>query len=153
MFIDADPGTYLIDLDQIEAAITPATKALIPVHLFGRPVDMTRVMAIASAHDLRVIEDCAQATGATWQDQAVGSYGDVGCFSFFPTKNLWLGTPVHHHRRRRAGSDHATSRPACLSDICTLHSVTTVGSTRSRLLCSTSSCRCRRLDRQAQGHR
>ena len=88
VFIDADPDTYLIDLDQIEAAITPATKALIPVHLFGRPVDMTRVMAIASAHDLRVIEDCAQATGATWQDQAVGSFGDVGCFSFFPTKNL-----------------------------------------------------------------
>ena len=88
VFVDADPDTYLIDLDQIEAAITPATKALIPVHLFGRPVDMTRVMAIASAHDLRVIEDCAQATGATWQDQAVGSFGDVGCFSFFPTKNL-----------------------------------------------------------------
>ena len=85
---DALIQTYLIDLDQIEAAITPATKALIPVHLFGRPVDMTRLMAIASAHDLRVIEDCAQATGATWQDQAVGSFGDVGCFSFFPTKNL-----------------------------------------------------------------
>ena len=88
VFVDADPDTYLINLDQIEAAITPATKALIPVHLFGRPVDMTRVMAIASAHGLRVIEDCAQATGATWRDQAVGSFGDVGCFSFFPTKNL-----------------------------------------------------------------
>ena len=88
VFVDADPDTYLIDLDQIEAAITPATKAVIPVHLFGRPVDMTRVMAIAKAHGLRVIEDCAQATGATWQDQAVGSFGDVGCFSFFPTKNL-----------------------------------------------------------------
>ncbi len=88
VFVDANPDTYLINLDQIEAAITPATKALIPVHLFGRPVDMTRVMAMASAHGLRVIEDCAQATGATWQDQAVGSFGDVGCFSFFPTKNL-----------------------------------------------------------------
>ena len=88
VFVDADPDTYLINLEQIEAAITPATKALIPVHLFGRPVDMTRVMAIASAHGLRVIEDCAQATGATWRDQAVGSFGDVGCFSFFPTKNL-----------------------------------------------------------------
>ena len=88
VFVDVDPATYLIDLDQIEAAITPATKALMPVHLFGRPVDMTRLMAIASTHNLRVIEDCAQATGARWNDKPVGSYGDVGCFSFFPTKNL-----------------------------------------------------------------
>ena len=94
VFVDADPDTYLINLDQIEAAITPATKALIPVHLFGRPVDMTRVMAIASAHGLRVIEDCAQATGATWRDQAVGSFGDVGCFSFFPPRtSVRQGTP------------------------------------------------------------
>ena len=88
VFVDVDPATYLIDLDQIEAAITPATKALMPVHLFGRPVAMTRLMAIASTHNLRVIEDCAQATGARWNDKPVGSYGDVGCFSFFPTKNL-----------------------------------------------------------------
>ena len=59
-----------------------------PVHLFGRPVDMTRLMEIANRHGLNVIEDCAQATGAAWQSQPVGSFGDVGCFSFFPTKNL-----------------------------------------------------------------
>ena len=88
IFVDVDPETFLIDLNQIEAAITGSTRALMPVHLFGRPVDMTRLMDIASRHRLRVIEDCAQATGATWQDQAVGSFGDVGCFSFFPTKNL-----------------------------------------------------------------
>ena len=88
VFVDVDPETFLIDLNQIEVAITGSTRALMPVHLFGRPVDMTRLMDIASRHDLRVIEDCAQATGATWQDQAVGSFGDVGCFSFFPTKNL-----------------------------------------------------------------
>ena len=88
VFVDVDPTTYLIDLDQIEAAITPATKALMPVHLFGRAVDMTRLMAIAERHQLKVVEDCAQATGARWNGQAVGSFGDVGCFSFFPTKNL-----------------------------------------------------------------
>ena len=88
VFVDVDPATYLINLELIEPAITPATKALIPVHLFGRPVDMTRLMAIATAHNLRVVEDCAQATGASWNGQPVGSFGDVGCFSFFPTKNL-----------------------------------------------------------------
>ena len=75
-------------LQPIEAAITPATKALIPVHLFGRPVDMEAVMGIAQRHGLKVVEDCAQATGASWNGQQVGSWGDVGCFSFFPTKNL-----------------------------------------------------------------
>ena len=88
VFVDVDPATYLINLDLIEPAITPATKALIPVHLFGRPVDMSRLMAIANAHNLKVVEDCAQATGAFWNRQPVGSFGDVGCFSFFPTKNL-----------------------------------------------------------------
>ena len=88
VFVDVDPASYLIDLDQAEAAITPATKALIPVHLFGRPVDMERVCAIAERHDLKVVEDCAQATGARWAGRPVGSWGDVGCFSFFPTKNL-----------------------------------------------------------------
>ncbi len=88
VFVDVDPGSYLIDLDQAEAAITPATKALIPVHLFGRPVDMERVCAIAERHNLKVVEDCAQATGARWAGKPVGSWGDVGCFSFFPTKNL-----------------------------------------------------------------
>ena len=88
VFVDVDPATYLINLEQIEAAITPATRALLPVHLFGRPVDMERLCALASAHGLKVVEDCAQASGASWQGRPVGSWGDAGCFSFFPTKNL-----------------------------------------------------------------
>jgi dTDP-4-amino-4,6-dideoxygalactose transaminase len=88
VFVDAAESSYLIDLDQLETAITPATKVLLPVHLFGRPVDMERVCAIADRHGLKVVEDCAQATGASWAGRPVGSWGDVGCFSFFPTKNL-----------------------------------------------------------------
>ena len=88
VFVDVDPNTYLIDLDLVEAAIGPRTRAVVPVHLFGRPVDMVHCMAIARQHGLKVVEDCAQATGATWNNQPVGSWGDVGCFSFFPTKNL-----------------------------------------------------------------
>jgi dTDP-4-amino-4,6-dideoxygalactose transaminase len=88
VFVDVEESTYLINLDQLEAAITPATKALLPVHLFGRPVDMERVCAIAARHNLKVVEDCAQASGASWAGKPVGSWGDVGCFSFFPTKNL-----------------------------------------------------------------
>jgi dTDP-4-amino-4,6-dideoxygalactose transaminase len=88
VFVDVDPASYLLDLDRIEAAVTPATRALLPVHLFGRPVDMERINAIALRHGLRVIEDCAQATGASWAGRPVGSWGDAGCFSFFPTKNL-----------------------------------------------------------------
>jgi dTDP-4-amino-4,6-dideoxygalactose transaminase len=88
VFVDVDPASSLLDLDRIEAALTPATRALLPVHLFGRPVDMERINAIALRHDLRVIEDCAQATGASWAGRPVGSWGDAGCFSFFPTKNL-----------------------------------------------------------------
>lgn len=88
VFIDIDPQTFNLDLNQIEAAISPRTKAIIPVHLFGQPVDMTRLMTIAKAHNLAVIEDCAQATGAEWGDRKVGSIGTIGCFSFYPTKNL-----------------------------------------------------------------
>ena len=80
--------TFNFDLAQIERAITSKTKAIMPVHLFGQPVDMTELMAIAKKHQLYVIEDCAQATGAVWSDRKIGSVGDVGCFSFFPTKNL-----------------------------------------------------------------
>jgi len=88
VFVDVEEGTYLIDPERIPAAITSATRALLPVHLFGRPVDMERILSIARAHDLLVIEDCAQASGASWAGQPVGSWGDAGCFSFFPTKNL-----------------------------------------------------------------
>jgi dTDP-4-amino-4,6-dideoxygalactose transaminase len=88
VFTDIDAQTFNLDLDQIEAVITPRTKAIIPVHLFGQPVDMTRLMAIAQSHNLWVIEDCAQSTGASWQGTKLGSIGHIGCFSFYPTKNL-----------------------------------------------------------------
>jgi dTDP-4-amino-4,6-dideoxygalactose transaminase len=88
VFVDIDPDTFNLDLTQLAAAITPRTKAIMPVHLFGNPVDMTALMAIATQHNLIVIEDCAQATGAKWHGQQVGSIGHFGCFSFFPTKNL-----------------------------------------------------------------
>jgi dTDP-4-amino-4,6-dideoxygalactose transaminase len=88
VFVDISPATLNMDVSKIEAAITPRTKAIIPVHLFGNPVDMTAVMEIASKHNLVVIEDCAQSTGAAWGDRKVGNIGDFGCFSFFPTKNL-----------------------------------------------------------------
>jgi dTDP-4-amino-4,6-dideoxygalactose transaminase len=88
VFVDVDPQTYNLDLNQIEAAITDRTRAIIPVHLFGQPVNMTKLMAIAQAHHLAVIEDCAQAIGAEWNGAKVGSMGHIGCFSFYPTKNL-----------------------------------------------------------------
>ncbi len=88
VFVDIDPRNFNVDVSLIEAAITSKTKAIVPVHLFGQPVDMTRVMKIAENHGLAVIEDCAQATGATWAGKKVGSIGHIGCFSFFPTKNL-----------------------------------------------------------------
>lgn len=88
VFVDIEAHTFNLDLAQVEAAITPRTKAIIPVHLFGQPVDMTRLMAIAEAHNLTIVEDCAQATGAEWAGSRVGSIGQIGCFSFYPTKNL-----------------------------------------------------------------
>ncbi len=88
VFVDVDPGSYLLDLDQVEAAIGPRTRVLLPVHLFGGPLNMERCMALAHRHGLKVVEDCAQAAGSHWAGRPVGAWGDVGCFSFFPTKNL-----------------------------------------------------------------
>ncbi|NET73105.1 MAG: DegT/DnrJ/EryC1/StrS family aminotransferase [Sphaerospermopsis sp. SIO1G2] len=88
VFVDIDATTFNLDVSKVAAAITPKTKAIMPVHLFGLPVDMTALMAIAQTHNLAVIEDCAQATGASWNEQKVGSIGHIGCFSFYPTKNL-----------------------------------------------------------------
>ena len=88
VFVDIDAATFNMDVDRLEAAITEKTKAIMPVHIFGQPIDMTRLMAIANQHNLAVIEDCAQSVGAEWQSQKVGSIGHIGCFSFYPTKNL-----------------------------------------------------------------
>ena len=88
VFADIDPNTFNIDPAKIEAAITPRTKAIIPVHLYGQPCDMDAIMDIAKRHNLYVIEDCCQAIGAKYKGQMVGTFGDIGCFSFYPTKNL-----------------------------------------------------------------
>ncbi len=88
VFADIERNTFNLDLENIEKKINSRTKAIIVVHLFGQPVNMTRLMEIANKYNLYVIEDCAQATGAKWDQKVVGSIGHVGCFSFFPTKNL-----------------------------------------------------------------
>ena len=96
VFVDIQEDTFNMDVSQVEAAITDKTRAIMPVHLFGQPVDMTQLMEVARARGLAVIEDVAQATGAEWTNlnlekaigYKIGSIGDIGCFSFFPTKNL-----------------------------------------------------------------
>ncbi|MHB8138188.1 MAG: DegT/DnrJ/EryC1/StrS family aminotransferase [Smithellaceae bacterium] len=88
VFVDICPDTFNIDPAKIAAKITSKTKAIIPVHLFGHPADMAPIMDIARKHSLKVIEDCAQAFGAKYHGQTVGTFGEAGCFSFFPSKNL-----------------------------------------------------------------
>lgn len=88
IYVDIDPKTYNIDPAKIEAAITPNTKAIMPVHIFGQMADMDAIMAIAKKHNLYVIEDAAQALGSEFNGRPAGSIGDIGCFSFFPSKNL-----------------------------------------------------------------
>jgi dTDP-4-amino-4,6-dideoxygalactose transaminase len=88
VFVDIQPDTYNLDPELIEAAITPRTRAILPVHLYGQPADLRDINEIARRHGLSVIEDAAQAHGATHYGQRVGSIGDAACFSFFPSKNL-----------------------------------------------------------------
>lgn len=88
VFVDIDPATFNLAGAQLEAAVTPRTKAIIPVHLYGQMADMDAVMAVAKKHGLAVIEDACQAIGAEWKGKRAGSIGDYGCFSFFPSKNL-----------------------------------------------------------------
>ena len=88
VFVDIDPETYNINPDQIEKKITPKTKAIMPVHLFGQCADMDPIIEVARKHNLKVIEDAAQAIGAEYKGKKAGAIGDFGCFSFFPSKNL-----------------------------------------------------------------
>ncbi len=88
VFADIDPLTFNLDPRRIESAVTARTKAILPVHLYGQPCDMDAIMDVASRHGLHVVEDCAQAFGASYRGQPVGSFGEVGCLSFFPSKNL-----------------------------------------------------------------
>jgi dTDP-4-amino-4,6-dideoxygalactose transaminase len=88
VFVDVDPQSYQIDVSKIEEAITSNTKAIIPVHLYGHPAEMNPILAIAREYGLKVIEDNAQGFGAEYLGKKTGSFGDIGCLSFFPTKNL-----------------------------------------------------------------
>lgn len=88
VFADIDPQTYALDPQAVRAAITPRTKAILPVHLYGLPANVAELSALARAHCLALVEDCAQSAGATFDGRPTGSFGDIGCFSFFPSKNL-----------------------------------------------------------------
>jgi len=88
VYVDIDPVTFNMDPERIERAITPRTKAILPVHLYGQPADMDPILDIASRRNLVVIEDACQAHGAEYKGRRVGAMGDIGCFSFYPAKNL-----------------------------------------------------------------
>lgn len=91
VFADIDPRTFCLDPDSAEAAITGRTRAIMPVHLYGQPADMDRILQLARARDLLVLEDAAQAHAAHWHGRPVGALGDAGAFSFYPTKNMTSG--------------------------------------------------------------
>jgi len=88
VFVDIEADTFNIDIDCVEAAITNHTKAIIPVHLFGQPVDMPRLVALTKKHSINIVEDAAQSIGASIGGKPIGGFGDLGCISFYPTKNL-----------------------------------------------------------------
>ncbi|MFH1699541.1 MAG: DegT/DnrJ/EryC1/StrS family aminotransferase [Candidatus Zixiibacteriota bacterium] len=88
VFVDIDLDTYNIDPERIEKAISPKTKAILPIHLFGQCARMDTIMDIAGRHNIKVVEDAAQAIGSVYKERKAGNWGDAGCFSFFPTKNL-----------------------------------------------------------------
>lgn len=88
VFVDIDPATFNIDVSKIEDALTPRTRAILPVHLFGQPADLESLARLCDKHNLKMIEDCAQSFGAAYGERMTGSWGDLGCFSFFPSKNL-----------------------------------------------------------------
>jgi dTDP-4-amino-4,6-dideoxygalactose transaminase len=116
---DVDPVTQNIDPNAIEAAITPRTRAILPVHFAGRPCSMDRIMAVAHRHGLVVIEDCAHAVESEFQGRAVGTFGDFGCYSFYATKNvvsgeggMIIGRDEEHIARARMLALHGMSRDA-----------------------------------------
>ncbi len=88
VFVDVEPDTLNMNPAQVEACITPATKALLPVHIFGHPADMDSLTRISEKHGLLMVEDCAQAFGASFKDKRVGAFGTAGCYSFYPSKNF-----------------------------------------------------------------
>ena len=142
VFVDIRPDTFNIDITKIEKKITKKTKAIIPVHLYGQPADMGPLMAIAGKHGLKVIEDCAQSFGAEYRGKKTGALGDLGCFSFFPSKNLGAygdGGMVITDDAKMAGQllSSETTEAKCATT--TTRSASTPGWTRCRPRSSTSS--------------
>src|SRR5688572_32965983 len=88
VFVDADAETYTLDVARLDSVVTPRTKAIVPVHLYGHPADMEAIQAVAERHHLVVIEDACQAHGARYHGRRVGSFGHAAAFSFYPGKNL-----------------------------------------------------------------
>ena len=91
VFVDIDPETYCMDIEKVKRKITPKTKCIVPVHIYGHPVDMGALLEIAEEKDIKIIEDCCQAHGAEYKEKKVGKLGDIGVFSFFPSKNMTVG--------------------------------------------------------------
>jgi len=118
VFVDIDPVRRTLNPDKLEAAITARTKAIIPVHLYGMPAEMNRIMEIAERHGLPVIEDAAQAHGARYRGRRVGQFGQIACFSFYPSKNLGaygeggalITNDASTAQRARSLRDHAQSQ-------------------------------------------
>src|SRR5437867_542688 len=118
VFVDIDPVRRTLNPDNLEAAITPRTKAIVPVHLYGMPAEMDRIMAIAEQHGLPVVEDAAQAHGARYRGKRVGQFGQIACFSFYPSKNLGaygeggalITNDASITHRARSLRDHAQSQ-------------------------------------------
>ena len=118
MFVDVGLDSRNIDLEQTEAAITPRTRAIMPVHFAGLPVDMERLYAIAQKHKLRVIEDAAHAIGSIWRGRRIGSFGDLVCFSFHPNKNITTIEGGGHIRRlTRGGQGHRAAPLARAAEV------------------------------------
>ena len=118
VFVDVDRETLTLDVAAVERAITPRTKAIMPVHLYGHPATMDRISALGRTRGIAVVEDAAQAVGATWQGRPIGGWGDAACLSFYPTKNLGacgdagmlLTTRDDVAKRVRRRSSHSPSR-------------------------------------------
>ena len=91
VFVDIDPETYCMDIEKVKSKITPKTKCIVPVHIYGHPVDMDPLLEIAEEKSIKIIEDCCQAHGAEYKEKKVGKLGDIGVFSFFPSKNMTVG--------------------------------------------------------------
>jgi len=143
VFVDIEPATFNLDPEKIEPLISPRTKAIMPVHLFGQCAAMDEIGGVAAEHGLPIIEDACQSIGAAYAGRAAGTLGDVGCFSFYPTKNLGGMAMAACSLPTATISPQSCGCCACMAwsrGIIIRWSASTAGSIRCRRRCSTSSC-------------